>query len=76
MLSTIKENIHLFRYEKNHDDLFEGCWPINRGDSINSYFVKGSSKKVLIDYVEAGGSFDDNTFNARHRPWGEVHLGF
>lgn len=60
MLSTIKENIHLFRYEKNHDDLFEGCWPINKGVSINSYFINGGSKKVLIDYVEAGASFDDD----------------
>ena len=60
MLSTITDNVHLFRYEKNHDDLFEGCWPINKGVSINSYCVVGSDKKVLVDYVESGASFDDD----------------
>lgn len=60
MLSTIRDNVHLFRYEKNHDDLFEGCWPINKGVSINSYCLIGGSRKVLVDYVEAGASFDDD----------------
>ena len=60
MLSTIKDNVHLLRYGKNHDDLFEGCWPINKGVSINSYCLTGSSRKVLIDYVESGASFDDD----------------
>ena len=60
MLSTIKDNVHLLRYGKNHDDLFEGCWPINKGVSINSYCLIGSSRKVLIDYVESGASFDDD----------------
>ena len=60
MISTIKNNIHLLRYEKNHDDLFEGCWPINKGVSINSYCLTGSKKRVLIDYVEAGADFDND----------------
>ena len=60
MLSTIKDNVHLLRFEKSHDDLFEGCWPINDGVSINSYCLTGSKKKVLIDYVESGASFDDD----------------
>ena len=60
MLSTIKDNVHLLRYGKNHDDLFEGCWPINKGVSINSYCLIGGSRKVLVDYVEAGASFDDD----------------
>lgn len=56
----INDKVALFRYEKNRDDLFEGYWPITRGVSINSYCVLGNEKKVLIDYVEAGASFDDD----------------
>lgn len=58
MRKTINDNVTLFRYEKSHDDLFEGCWPIRDGVSINAYCVCGTEKKVLIDYTESGASFD------------------
>ena len=38
MKAVINENVTLFRYEKSHDDLFEGCWPIRDGVSINPVF--------------------------------------
>lgn len=58
MRKTINDSVTLFRYEKSHDDLFEGCWPIRDGVSINAYCVCGTEKKVLIDYTESGASFD------------------
>ena len=60
MKAVINENVTLFRYEKSHDDLFEGCWPIRDGVSINAYCVCGTEKKVLIDYTESGASFDSD----------------
>jgi len=33
-------------------DLFEGIWPIPDGVMLNSYVVKGSDKRVLIDLVK------------------------
>lgn len=33
-------------------DLFEGIWPIPEGVMLNSYVVKGSDKRVLIDLVK------------------------
>ena len=58
MRKTINDNVTLFRYEKSQDDLFEGCWPIRDGVSLNAYCVCGTEKKVLIDYTESGASFD------------------
>ena len=60
MKQNINDNVTLFRYEKSHDDLFEGCWPIRDGVSINAYCVLGTEKKVLIDYTESGASFDSD----------------
>lgn len=60
MRKEICKGIELFRYEKCHDDLFEGCWPIENGVSINGYLVTGSEKKAMIDYVEHGASFDED----------------
>ncbi|MDX9982862.1 FprA family A-type flavoprotein [Sphaerochaeta sp.] len=33
-------------------DLFEGIWPIPDGVMLNSYVVKGTNKRVLIDLVK------------------------
>ena len=33
-------------------DLFEGIWPIPDGVMLNSYVVKGSEKRVLVDLVK------------------------
>ncbi len=60
MRRNITDKVSVFRYQKSHDDLFEGCWPIEKGVSINAYCILGSEKKVLIDYVEAGASFDSD----------------
>jgi Uncharacterized flavoproteins len=57
MKTDICKGVSLFRYEKNRDDLFEGCWPVKKGVLINGYIVEGSEKTVLIDYVEQGADF-------------------
>ena len=33
-------------------DLFEGIWPIPDGVMLNSYVIKGTEKRVLIDLVK------------------------
>lgn len=57
MKFEIDKNVTLFHYEKSHDDLFEGCWPVEKGVLINGYMIEGSDKTVLIDYVEKGADF-------------------
>lgn len=57
MKIELNKDVTLFRYEKCHDDLFEGCWPVEKGVLINGYMVEGTEKVVLIDYVEQGANF-------------------
>jgi len=51
-IDKIVENVYRFPAEVCCKDLFEGIWPIPNGVMINSYFIKGTEKNVLIDYVK------------------------
>jgi len=59
MIKEIKDGVYLLRHFKDKDTLFEGCWPIKDGVSINSYLIVGSKMKAVIDYTEHGSSFDE-----------------
>ena len=49
---TLADGVFRVAAKIGNRDLFEGIWPIPDGVMLNSYVVKGSEKRVLIDLVK------------------------